>query len=70
MATKHNSDCLRKADDNEPIFVLRAQDRVAPAAIRYWASLALQSGLPAEKYHEALAAAEEMEKWPRKKSPD
>jgi hypothetical protein len=28
--------CLAKAADDEPIFVLRAQDRLAPAAVYNW----------------------------------
>ena len=31
--------CLNKAKFDEPIFVLRAQDRLAPLIIRLWAEL-------------------------------
>lgn len=31
--------CLNKAHDDEPIFVLRANDPVAAQVIRYWAIL-------------------------------
>lgn len=33
---KHNSPCLTKAGDNEPIFVLRAKDYSSPRVILLW----------------------------------
>lgn len=36
MGYKNDDSCLLKVDDDEPIFVLRAQDKTAPATIRYW----------------------------------
>ena len=40
MATKANPgefDCYAEAGDDEPIFILRATDGIAPDVIRYWA---------------------------------
>jgi hypothetical protein len=58
--------CLNKAMNDEPIFVLRANDPCAPDTIRAWADLA-------KDYHEdskrkqARYDAVEMEKWLRRK---
>jgi hypothetical protein len=39
MATKLTDQCLAKVGDDEPIFVLRAQDRFAPTVVRVWIAL-------------------------------
>lgn len=38
MSTKHDDSCLAKAGDDEPIFVLRAQDELAPDIVDEWAT--------------------------------
>jgi hypothetical protein len=63
MSTKHDSSCLAKAGEAEPIFVLRAQDQLAPLIVRKWAHLAAQAGVPKAKVREALACADEMIDW-------
>jgi len=63
-------DCLEKLAKDEPFFILRAQDMLAPVVIRHWAGLAVRNGAPAEKVQEALAVAEAMERWPDRKAPD
>jgi hypothetical protein len=70
MATKHNSISLSKAQDDEPIFVLRGQDRLAPDVVRQWADRAEQAGCAIEKVREAREVADAMEQWPRRKVPD
>ena len=70
MATKHDSTCLAKAADDEPIFVLRATDILAEDAVRHWAAHALYKGVPATKVQDALDVADAMREWPRKKLPD
>jgi hypothetical protein len=70
MATKHNSVSLIKADDTEPIFVLRAQDRLAAAVVRFWADEAQKAGANAAKIAEAREVADAMEQWPSRKVPD
>lgn len=70
MATKHNSVSLMKADDTEPIFVLRAQDRLAAAVVRFWADEAERAGANAAKVAEAREVADAMERWPARKLPD
>jgi hypothetical protein len=64
------SGCFSKAADNEPLFVLRAQDKLAPVVIRLWAELAAINGAGLEKIHEAKRLAFEMEQWPTRKMPD
>lgn len=43
MATKREEinvgGCLHAAAEDEPLFVLRAQDRMAPALVRLWAAM-------------------------------
>ena len=70
MATKHNSVSLTKAKDDEPIFVLRAQDRLAADAVRHWADRAEQSGSTPAKVAEAREIADAMDRWPSRKLPD
>ena len=70
MATKHNSVSLMKADDTEPIFVLRAQDTLAAAVVRFWADEAEKAGSNPAKIAEAREVADAMEQWPTRKVPD
>jgi hypothetical protein len=65
MATKHTDSCLIKAGDDEPIFVLRAQDALAPGLVREWALQAQRLGTPHEKLQEAHMLAEKMVEWQR-----
>ena len=54
--------CLNKADDNEPIFVLRAKDPIAFMIVEEWADAAeLVHG--AAKQQEAYACAKQMRAW-------
>lgn len=71
MSTKHTSSCLKNATDDEPIFVLRAQDRTAPDTIREWVRLNKHNPeMPREKLATALDLAREMEKWPARRLAD
>ena len=70
MATKHNSVSLAKAQDDEPIFVLRAHDSLAAAAVRQWADQAEKAGATPAKVAEAREIADAMERWPSRKLPD
>ena len=63
--------CLGKAADDEPVFVLRAQDMLAGGLVDDWADLAEENGnCPSEKIDEARALAEQMRAWPNRKYPD
>lgn len=55
--------CLSHAADDEPVFVLRAADRCAPATVRDWAGRATGAGCPSAKIDEAMDIAREMEAW-------
>ena len=62
---------LDKIAPDEPIFVLRAQDVTAPAAVEAWIKLAEVAGAPPEKLAHAHLHAQAMREWPgRKKVPD
>jgi hypothetical protein len=62
--------CLGKAEADEPIFVLRAQDRLAPLLVWMWATLAWWCGCPRNKVGEAFNTMSAMRRWPRRKFPD
>ena len=70
MATKNTDTCLQKAADVEPIFVLRAQDELAPILVRLWADMAENLGTNNDKVEEAINLAAMMEQWPNRKLPD
>lgn len=63
--------CINKADDDEPVFVLRGQDKLAPVLVDLWAELALLNGCTnSAKIDEACTLAELMRNWHTKKFPD
>ncbi len=68
MAYKHNDTCLQKAADDEPIFVLRAQDLSAPDVVDYW--IARNPQISPEKRNEAVALACAMREWKNRKVAD
>lgn len=70
-----------KAAMDEPLFVLRAQDKTSPALVRRWAeqfrSHHVKAGTEGRslakaivKYTEALEVADAMDRWAIKKQPD
>ena len=81
MATKNDPgefDCYEKAGPNEPVFVLRARDPMAPGLVRDWARDyryakeamnphcdGLMTDRQVRKYQEALRCATAMEDWAR-----
>lgn len=69
-ATKWASTCLQKAGLFEPIFVLRAQDKLAYQTIEHWVELATASGCDSLKVRGAKKDLEAFDKWPTKKLPD
>lgn len=55
---------IEELKDNEPCFVLRAQDILAPDAVRHWAEKVRQYPEPDhEKIAGALTCADQMERW-------
>jgi len=65
--------CLNRAEDDEPIFVLRAHDKTVPSVIRAWANgyafekggLGRMNARELEKYNAALDIANKAENWRR-----
>jgi hypothetical protein len=55
--------CLVNAANDEPVFILRAQDRCAPGAVRDWAHRAANLGANGDKVSDAMDVALEMERW-------
>lgn len=75
MATKREEldhGCFARAADDEPLFVLRAQDRFAPTIVRLWVEAVANASLEADnekmeaKINEALRLAKDMERWQAK----
>jgi hypothetical protein len=63
-------DCLDRLAPDEPYFVLRAQDRLAPEQIEAWAVEAQLNGCEPAKVAEARRIAVAMRRWPKRKMPD
>ena len=68
MSTKHNSLSLKKADDHEEIFVLRAQDASAPRSVILW--IADNMNASEEKLRDAFECAMRMRKHSKIKAAD
>lgn len=54
--------CLNKAGPEEPLFVLRAKDKLSSQAVRLWAAMASGIHEP-HKIEEALKLADQMDIW-------
>lgn len=66
MATKAKPgvfDCYAKAEPDEPMFILLARDKHAPALVWLWAVLRNLDGESAEKVAEAQQCCAEMIAW-------
>ena len=55
--------CLGRTALDEPVFILRAQDILAPRVVVRWAHLAEQAGSPQDKVRGALQLAKRMADW-------
>ena len=60
--------CLNKAGPEEPIFVLRAKDRIAAMAVRHWATMAFGAH-EKTKIDEAMKWADDADKWRQENVP-
>lgn len=56
--------------DDEPVFLLRAQDMFAAGCVELWAQLAENAGVDADTVAAVRAHAQAMRNWPVKKLPD
>lgn len=61
--------CLNKALFDEPVFVLRAKDKLAPMAVRHWATMSVAKHEPA-KLAEAFALADKMDAYRAQNYPE
>lgn len=59
--------CFNKAEDDEFVFVLRANDPIAPQTIRHWCTMAVGLHEP-EKIAAARRIASAMEEWKKNKN--
>jgi hypothetical protein len=59
-----------KAQGDEPLFILRGQDKLAPTLVRIWCELAALHGASDAKLTEAYNCAYDMEAWQDRKFPD
>ena len=57
---------LGRASNDEPLFILRAADKLAPEIVTQWATAAATVGSPPEKVREALGLAQRMRDWQRR----
>lgn len=51
--------------DDEPVFVVRAQDALAPALLEHYASMCEQAGSPERHVRGVVSAAEGFRVWQR-----
>lgn len=65
---KDNSPRFEAIPDNEPVFILRAQDKLASNCVEFWAGQAYALGLKNES-KDARKIAHHMEVWPNRKLP-
>jgi hypothetical protein len=56
--------------EDEPVFLLRAQDILAPDLVAAWARQAARSGVSYKMSEMALEQADRMREWRKKKTPD
>lgn len=59
----------KKIPEGEPLFLLRAQDQLASAAVRFYATLVAATG-DSTGAREIMKSADAMDRWPKKKYPD
>lgn len=58
-------ECLQKLKVDEPVFTLRAQDRLAPMLIRLWADLTATQSNRQAKAENAYHIAQTFDDWAR-----
>ena len=63
MNAKEAREYLQRIPDDEPVFVLRAQDALATHAILVWVWLAAALGVCEEKRVGAAAVIDQFETW-------
>ena len=61
--TKHDNARLANAADDEPLFVIRAKDDIAPSVVEFWADELEANGGSEEKARQARDLAAQMQAW-------
>jgi hypothetical protein len=56
--------------EDEPVFLIRGQDRVGATAVRLYAALAEEAGADPELVQRCRDWADRMAEWPKHKTPD
>lgn len=69
MGYKATDTCLKKAKDDEMLFVLRAQDRSAPKTVLHWIAENFETTSD-DKLREAFETALVMKNYKNRKNPD
>lgn len=59
-----------KIPEDEPVFLIRAQDELSGDVVRAWANLAEERGADPELVKRAFAHASKMDQWSKKKKAD
>ena len=62
-ALRNGHGCLGQAALDEPIFILRAQEKLAPRVVVRWATMADRAGYSQDKVSGALMLAKQMADW-------
>lgn len=60
--------CFAHAAPDEPLFVLRANDEMAPLVVELWCVLSKDAGLHRSKLAEAYSLAQQMREWKAKQT--
>ena len=63
-------DPLGKIPDDEPVFLLRGQDKLAWHVVKIYAYCAELAGCSSELVQRCREHSERMKQWPKKKTPD
>lgn len=58
---------LEQVPDDEPVFLLRGSERVAPGLMKYYAGAIEARGAPAKDVATARETAAQMDRWPKRK---
>jgi hypothetical protein len=61
---------MEEIPEDEPVFLLRGQDKLAHTVVRYWCALAEEEGVDPQMIRLAKKHAEKMAAWSVKKTPD
>ena len=68
--TERIQDSTHLIPEDEPVFLIRAQDQISADAVRAWAHLHRINGGSDTAYELAMAHADKMESWPKHKVAD